>query len=110
MTFVTALLWVSLLIGPLITVSAWVWVGVTDPRWRALAAIGYGIISFTAAYWFATLALLIQILRDQWSIKLTGVSIAFSFLLFVFFVWIHTPPGKAIAEQDAGDQALAAVD
>ena len=109
MIAVTALLWVSLLIGPLITGSVWVWAEFSDAPMGWLAVLGFGVISFTSAYWSATLALVIQIWRDQWRIKLTGVSIAFLFLLFVPYVWAHTKPNKSRAE-GGDDQPAAAVD
>ena len=108
MIAVTALLWVSLLIGPLITGSVWVWAEFSDAPMGWLAVLGFGVISFTSAYWSATLALVIQIWRDQWRIKLTGVSIAFLFLLFVPYVWAHTKPNKSRAEQGGAGNPLPA--
>jgi len=93
MTAVTMLLWISLFIGPVVTGSFWAWTQFSDaPDGMARLSNGigllvFGVISFSTAYWLATLAFLIQLWRDQWRTKLTGVTIAYLFLLFVAYVW-----------------------
>ena len=100
MIAVTALLWLSLLIGPLVTGSFRVWTKVPDaPDGMArlsntLGVLVFAVVSFSAAYGLAAFALLIQIWRDQWRMKLTGVAVAFLFLLFVAHAWFITLPGK----------------
>jgi len=104
MTAVSVLLWISLLIGPLVTGSFWAWTqfsGAVDGMERLSDTLGilvYGVVSFSAAYCLATMALLIQIWRDQWRAKLTGVTVAFLFLLFVAYAFAISP-SKPRAEQ-----------
>jgi hypothetical protein len=110
MIAVAALLWISLLIGPVVTGSFWLWTQFSDaPDGMAkfsefLGLVGFGVISFSAAYWLAALAFLIQIWRDQWRMKLTGVTVAFLFLLFVAYAWLITLPSKPRAEQAVAHQ------
>ena len=100
MIAVAALLWISLLIGPVVTGSFWLWTQFSDApdgmaRFSEFSGlVGFGVISFSAAYWLAALAFLIQIWRDQWRMKLTGVTVAFLFLLFVAYAWLVTLPSK----------------
>lgn len=106
MTVVAALLWVSLLIGPVVTGSFWVSTqlsGASDGMARLSNTIGalvFGVVSFSAAYFLAGLAFLIQLWRDQWRTKLTGVTIACLFLLFVAYAW-SMRPSNGRAEQAA---------
>lgn len=91
MTAVSVLLWLALIIGPLVTGSFWAWTqfsGALDGMARLNDTIGtlvFGVVSFSAAYGLATLALVIQIWRDQWRMKQTGVTVAFLLLLFVAY-------------------------
>jgi len=98
MTTVTALLWGSLLIGPVVTGTFLAWSHfseVSDGMARLNIAAGFvvfGVVSFSAAYWIGILAIFIQIWRDQWHMKLTGAAISCLFVLFVAYVWIITTP------------------
>jgi hypothetical protein len=104
MTFVSAILWISLLIGPLVTGSVWAWTqfsGAVDGMERLSDTLGtlvFGVVSFSTAYCLATMALLIQIWRDRWRAKLTGVTVAVLFLLFVVYAFVISP-SKPRAEQ-----------
>jgi hypothetical protein len=104
MTAVSSLLWISLLIGPLVTGSFWLWTQFSDApddmaRFsNSLGVVVFGAISFSAGYWLAGLAFLIQIWRDQWRVKLTGVTVVFLLLLFVAYVFAISP-SKPRAEQ-----------
>jgi len=101
MTAVAGLLWVSLLIGPLVTGSFWVRTRFSDAQdgmarlSDTLGTLALGAVSFSTAYWLAALALLIQIWRDQWRPKLTGVTVAFLFLLFVAYAFVLLPANQA---------------
>ena len=92
MTAVAVLLWTALLIGPVVTGSFWAWTrfrGAADGMARLSDGIGvvvFGVVSFSAAYWFALLAILIQLWRGQWRARLTGVTMACLFALFVGYV------------------------
>ena len=114
MIAVAALLWISLLVGPVVTGSVWLWTQFSDaPDGMArfsnfLGVVVFGVVSFSAAYWLATMALLIQIWRDQWRANLTGVTVAFLFLLFIAYVFAISP-SKPRAEQVASWQPLPAV-
>jgi hypothetical protein len=92
MTTVAVLLWTALLIGPLVAGSLWAWTrfriaadGMARP-YDELGAVLFGFLSFSAAYWFAFLAILIQLWRGQWHAKLTAATMAFLFLFFVVYV------------------------
>lgn len=96
MKAVAILLWTSLLIGPVVTGSFWGWTRISDaPEGmlglsNLLGVAVLGVISFSAAYYLATLAFLIQVWRDHWCKRLTGATIAFLFLLYVAYVWAVT--------------------
>jgi hypothetical protein len=97
MTVVSALLWISLLIGPLVTGAFWAWTQFTDAHdgmarlSDTLGTLVFGVVSISAGYCLATLALLIQIWRDQWRTKLTGVTVSILFLLFVAYAFAISP-------------------
>jgi hypothetical protein len=101
MTAVSALLWISLLIGPLVTGSFWLWWQLSHaPDGMArfgdfLGVVVFGVISFSAGYLSAAIALLIQIWRDQWRAKLTGVTLAFLFLWYVVYALAMSPGDSA---------------
>lgn len=94
MVAVSALLWISLFIGPLVTGAFWAWTQFSDAQdnmvrlSHTLGVLALGAVSFSAAYGLATLAFLVQIWRDRWHPKLTGVTVAFLFLLFVAYAFV----------------------
>ncbi len=112
MTLVSVLLWMSVLIGPFVTGAFWAWTqfaGTKDGMARlsdALGTVVFGVVSCSAAYGLATLALLIQIWRDQWRAKLTGMAVAFLFLLLVAYLFVISP-SKPKAAQDVPGQPAA---
>lgn len=101
MAAVSALLWMSLLIGPLVTGSFWAWAQFPDSQdgmeqlSNTLGTLVFGVVSFSAAYCMGALALLIQIWRDQWCKKLTAVTIAFLLLLFVAYTFAVSRRARA---------------
>lgn len=99
MTAVSALLWSSLLIGPVVTgiflVGAHFFSDAPDGMARLnlfARFVVFGLGSFSAAYCIGILAIFIQIWRDQWNVKLTLTAISCLFVLFVAYVWIVTNP------------------
>ena len=101
MTAVTALLYGSLIIGPVVTGSFWAgahfFTDAPDGMARLNIFVGFvvfSVVSFSAAYWIAILAILIQIWRDQWHKRLTVAAIAFLYILFVASGWIITNSTK----------------
>lgn len=114
MTAVSALLWIAVLIGPLGTGAFWVgtrFSGAADGMERLSDTIGtlvFAVVSFSAACSLATLAILIQIWRDQWRAKLTGVTVAFLFVVFVAgaFAISSSKAGTEQAVRGNGGRAL----
>ena len=114
MSAVTWSLWLSLLIAPLATGAFWWWTKQSPAAdnmaaiSKAIGVIVVGIGSVYVAYGLATLAFLVQLWRDQWCKKLTGVSFTYLFLLFATFTWIMTPKEQRTSFNNATIQAMPA--
>lgn len=94
MRLVAILLWLSFLIGPVVTAAFWVSTRFsegTDGMARFSDGIGlvvFGVVSFSAAFWIAGVALMIQLWRDQWHPRMSTALVLF--LLLVFIIYCRT--------------------
>jgi polyhydroxybutyrate depolymerase len=113
MITVAVLQWLSLIVFPIVPLGFWLWSKRT-PESDNMAALGvsigvvvFGLIAVYAAYAMATVAFVIQLWRDQWHKKLTGVTIAYLFLLFVVFIWTMTPQEARMSFRNPTHKATA---